>query len=376
MASELPRRDRSRSADVRPWDAVVVGGGPAGAVAARVLAGLGRRVLLAALIPPRTPFGEVLPGAAWPLLRDLGLTGCLVGHDRASGRQSAWSHSELTNHDAIASPHGAGWNLDRTHFDRELRRAAQDAGATLEPAQARVVATTSGLVTLDIGERRVEARWVIDATGRRAAIARAFGARTLRDHNLIALVARMPASSCDADHRTLIEASSFGWWYSARVAQQHVVALHVDRRNVVSARTRFAELLSKTRHIAARVALPAGLEVDVTDASGGEVVPRSGSRWLSVGDAAVRFEPLAGQGLLNALLTGARGAQAVDDELGARRGLVRTYEQTVQDVRAIYLRRRTDAYRDVTRFSGAPFWESRAGLTAESPYSPLGDSAG
>jgi flavin-dependent dehydrogenase len=54
------------------WDVLIAGAGPAGAVAARVLARAGRRVLLIDDSRPDLPkVGESLPGAARPILQNL-----------------------------------------------------------------------------------------------------------------------------------------------------------------------------------------------------------------------------------------------------------------------------------------------------------------
>ena len=56
------------------WDAIVAGGGPAGAVAARVMARGGMRVLLLdRLAARRLKVGEALPGAALRLMHALDL---------------------------------------------------------------------------------------------------------------------------------------------------------------------------------------------------------------------------------------------------------------------------------------------------------------
>ena len=107
-------------------DAVVVGGGPAGAVAALTLARAGRRVLLAERRSAE-PFkiGEALLGAARPLLRDLGVWDQFVadGHLPSYGVSAAWGTSAPLDTDFIHDPNGHGWHVDRSRFEAFLRTA-------------------------------------------------------------------------------------------------------------------------------------------------------------------------------------------------------------------------------------------------------------
>jgi menaquinone-9 beta-reductase len=113
------------------WDAVVVGAGPAGSLAARELARRGRSVLLVdrAAFPRRKVCGCCLNGSALATLRQVGLGG-LTAHCGAVPvehiRLAAGARSALV-------PLAGGVALSREAFDAALVGAAIEAGAAFLP---------------------------------------------------------------------------------------------------------------------------------------------------------------------------------------------------------------------------------------------------
>ena len=109
------------------WDAVIAGSGPAGAVAAYVLAQSGKQVLLVDRIDSsRHKVGEELPGAATRLLRSLHLHPPELSgvHTKIVGSLSSWETNALVVTDALHNPDGPSWRLDRLRSDDDLREAA------------------------------------------------------------------------------------------------------------------------------------------------------------------------------------------------------------------------------------------------------------
>jgi 2-polyprenyl-6-methoxyphenol hydroxylase-like FAD-dependent oxidoreductase len=102
------------------WDVVVAGAGPAGALAAFVLAKAGYQALLIDEIQEDThKVGESLPGAARQILQSLGLLTTLESgsHLPCYGNVSAWGSEQMIANDFISDPRGLGWHLDRVQFD-------------------------------------------------------------------------------------------------------------------------------------------------------------------------------------------------------------------------------------------------------------------
>ncbi len=350
---------------------LVAGRGPAGSVAALTLARRGLDVILAA--PEQTParrIGETLPGGARPLLRDLGLMDLLTagGHLSSPGNRFAWAELQPEHTDAIRHPHGAGWHLDRARFDRDIRASAASTGARIATASVESVAPVANDWSVRLRApgsiEAVRARAVIDATGRRARLARSLGARRSRDDDLVALYAYYAGGEGSPDRRTLIEATADGWWYNGALPDgPRVVALQTaaaTAARIRAGREGWMRRLAATCYIAAAVE---GQRQDGAlrgcEACGAQTLPAIGRRWIAVGDAALSFDPLSSQGLLTALYTGWKGAEATAAALAGDMGPLEEYARRLDAIRSRYLQQRALAYAEVTRYATHPFWSTR-----------------
>ncbi len=361
-------------------DVAIAGSGPAGSIAALVLAQKGHSVCLIDDVQPGAPkVGESLPGAARPLLRDLGLLTLVEagGHTPCYGNLSVWGSDQVIETDFIRDPNGLGWHLDRPKFDESLRQAALAAGAQYHQSRVSSVLWSgeNWLVTLSSGQE-ITMHWVLDATGRRAALARQLGARRQRDDDLVAVVTWVPSSEEDRDTRTLIEAVPDGWWYTARlpgVKPQRVVVFHTVPQ--VAGRLRrepkvWLDYLSQAHQVsrvlgrilsadelAAMVAAPKPFLL--TEACGARLDRFWGPGWLAVGDAALSFDPLSSQGIFNGLYTGMMAGRTVDAVLSGQADVLQGYATQLESIRAAYLRHQQMFYQAEERWYKNTFWAQR-----------------
>jgi flavin-dependent dehydrogenase len=346
------------------WDAIIAGAGPAGSVSAYILARAGKKVLILDRIDEnRHKIGESLPAAALRLLRSLDLvTPDRSGwHRRITGNASCWGSEELLLSDSINDPDGPGWRLDRHHFDREMRQAALDAGATIHPFHV-LKANRSNLVwtikTRD-GQKHL-ASWLIDATGRQSFVAHSLGLTRKRDSRLVALYALGKPSPGAHFERTVVEAVAQGWWYAAILPSRIPIAgLHLRpeaaagiERNQVAWQKAWLE----TKHV--RHLFPGICEsqrLKPVDAGGGRLVRCAGDGWLACGDAALAFDPLSSQGILSALYGGMLAGRAVVSELSGI-PTAEKYEAKLTAIWHKYQGRAKSMYRQESRWPEEQFW--------------------
>jgi flavin-dependent dehydrogenase len=365
-------------------DVAVLGGGTAGAAAALLLARAGRAVTIfeRRARAPSFRIGEGLPPTAKPLLARLGLLEPLRAgpHAPAYANRSAWGSGEVSDHDFIRTPHGHGYHLDRVAFDAMLLSLALRAGARVErPARLAGRPRREGgawrvPIEGESSAREVAARFVIDATGRSAAFARAVGVRRQSFDRLVAFSAVVPAAGA-ADHATLAESAPQGWWYTAGLpGRRRVVALLTDADTPAARSARTAEgfhsLLSATKHVhAAAERAPIGDRPAATGANSARLAVPYGEGWLAAGDAALAFDPLSSQGILTALYCAEKGAAAAYHALAGRADALPRYGALLDSIFAGYLHGHRLAYAAERRWTDEPFWRRRA-----APPAPLADA--
>jgi flavin-dependent dehydrogenase len=355
-------------------DVAVNGGGPAGCAAAIALAGAGRRVLIVEAPESRRHAGvESLPPGARPLLRDLGCWPDTAGHGITPvyANESSWGSSEVARTDFTRDPNGHGWHVDRAVFDDAMLSTACARGAAVVHDVATSVQRVEGQWRIATASRDgiIAAPWIIDASGRRADLARSLGIERVSYDALVAVVAivRRRDGGADPDRTSFVEAVPDGWWYTATdAAGSRVMACFSDASSLTSRRAAteagFAALWEQTAHLRVRV-----VPGDHVFAQAPHVSPAAttrlgcagGAGWLAAGDAVATLDPISSQGVLSAAFTGLRAAECILRAGVNGEGVVEEYEEVVDRFFSAYLTQRRDCYLAERRWADRPFWRVR-----------------
>ncbi|MCK6444337.1 NAD(P)/FAD-dependent oxidoreductase [Elstera cyanobacteriorum] len=357
-------------------DVLIAGAGPAGALAARHLALAGRSVLIVDRLRPASPrLGETLPGAGVRLLARQGLGAVAEAgahHAPVGGGLTVWGGPHAMPSDALRDPYGPGLRLDRAQFDAALRSACRAAGCSWWTANLQHLQRDEGGWHIDLHDGRcVRAGVVIDATGRAARVVRRLGVSHQRTSELVAVYRiAHPATNNDLS-RTVIEATPDGWIYAGRLADgRWAVGYHTLPKTAVQIRQSsdlWAATLSAAPYLRDCLGPIVWAEPGIVREAGGIGLSVSyGDGWLAVGDAALAFDPIAGQGLFNALRTGLAAAEAL---LAATPSALSAYGAELARVAAIYAGRRAALYQAETRWADRPFWQAQqqAAILAAEP---------
>jgi flavin-dependent dehydrogenase len=309
-------------------EVLVIGGGPAGCTAARLLSLWGRDVVLVARPPARErDLPESLTPSCQKLFDLMQIAPAIEqeGFVRSTGHTVWWGTAD-TRIEPFAD--GArGWQVSSGRLSRVMLAQAAASGARVRygvPALDDVVAWP--------------ARYRLDCTGRAGVLAKPYGQRHYEaGHRTVALVGvwrRDDAWPLDDPSHTLLESYEDGWAWSVPLdAHDRALAVMVDPRTSALARgealargdtlahgehadTVYRAEVGKTRHLArcvdgaALVDRPAGW-----DASMYRSTTLTGDDWLLVGDAGSFVDPLSSAGVKKAMASAWLAAVAVNTAL-------------------------------------------------------------
>ena len=299
------------------YDAVVVGGGPAGATAAADLAGLGRSVLLLDRPGRIKPCGGAIPPR---LIRDFAIPDELLVARVNAARVVAPS----SRHVDMPIDGGFVGMVDREFFDEWLRERAAAAGAERKGGQFVQLTRDKGGMSViryrphgaadkDTLET-VRARTVIGADGANSAVARQSMPQSERVPHVFAYheIVRSPTdgdgfdgSRCDVIYQGSLSPDFYSWVFP------HGATTSVGTGTAhkgISMRGAVAELRRET-----------GLDgVETIRREGAPIPLRPRKRWdngrdvLLAGDAAGVVAPASGEGIYYAMAGGRLVAETVD----------------------------------------------------------------
>jgi flavin-dependent dehydrogenase len=391
--------DDSQPARVTDVDVAVIGGGPAGAAAARLLALWGHSVrVLTRPADAARGAAESLPPSTRKLLSTIGVLDRVEHADffRTTGN-TVWWGERLGDVETFDAPPGEdvdaasrGYQVFRPAFDRLLLTAAADAGAEIvEHAYAQRVhlpaadsAAGNAAASIDYQVEQqppaiLRCRFVVDASGRAGVIAR-HGYRVhqsgFRTQAFIGVWHSESGWDVPDDTHTLVETYEDGWAWSVPLsATLRQVGVAVDGATTRIARgptlheTYRAEL-GKARHLGA---LMSGATLDrvwACDASLFRAREYGGSRFLLVGDAGSCIDPLSSFGIKKALASawvGAIAAQTCLRHPDRQPFALEFFSNWERDVYNSNLRRSVGFAREAYDRHPHPFWAERAAVDVD-----------
>ena len=331
----------------RCWDVLVVGNGPAGFRLAAQLADAGQSVLcvgrdrrprdLLETLPPDTLARVTSPTAVSPCFE----------------RTSRWGSAVGIVRDPILDPGGSHRLVDRDRFDAGLGRHASACGACIVHGAVGRITRADNIWSVEVDGSLLNARLLVDATGRASHVARQIGVRRVWLDRLTG-VANSFVVPGRRPHAVDIIAAPGGWWYAGPSICGDSIAIFFTDPDLSEFQA------ARCDGLAALARQSTALDGWVFDgskryyaAASGWLRQFSGPGWLAIGDAAMCLDPLSASGVTHALETAdlAAAAWLAGDLYGYHLALLSQLQG--------YLSARANVYGRETGFRRHRFWARR-----------------
>jgi len=356
----------------------IIGGGPAGCAAGRLLAAWGHPVRLLdnsdAASARARGLAESLPPSARKALAQTTLLEAVDrrGFYRSTGNTVVWKTGEQRVENFGGAP---GYQVFRPDFDSVLLGAAREAGVTVH-RQATVREVRCGDGHAVIGYRTgndahtLRARWVLDCSGRAGVLARRYRTPGRRTYALVGEWASTHGWRLPDQTHTLVEAYRDGWSWSIPISPslRHAGVMidgaspRRDGRALIDA---YRAEVEKAEALRAAVDDGRLNRAWACDASTYSSTRPGGRNWLLVGDAASFVDPLSSAGVNKALASAWLAAVVANtclnhpERTDAALGFFASWEADICAQHAA--RSREFAAEAATRYP-TDFWVSRAGI--------------
>ena len=358
--------------DNHKYEVIIIGGGPAGIATSLSLSARGiLNCVVEAKENPVAKSGEAIPPNAKPLLKQLGIMHLIDNpkHTIYYGNKSSWGTNLLEQKEFIQGIHGHGYLLNRLYFETQLRAHLKQVSNNLKAGHQlkKVNDAPNGVeVLIDNGKetQTLHAKYVVDATGRKASVCRQLGVskRNLDSQFAVTFSAHL---SRPVEHQVIVEATESGWWYAAPQEGKELNIMFFTLKELLPHKTELKSFIQtelvKSLHVSE---LLTSLELQLDNI---KIKPTGTSRldipygknWVAVGDAANSYDPISSYGITSALASGYYAGHALADHLALKKDALLTYRYLIEKTFQIYSEKLINHYTQENRWENSTYWKNR-----------------
>ncbi|OIQ27141.1 MAG: hypothetical protein BM564_13300 [Bacteroidetes bacterium MedPE-SWsnd-G2] len=357
-------------------DVLIIGGGPSGASTA--LSILHYSNIEVTLIEhsdfSTTRVGEQVSSSIFDLLSYLKLnkTDFKKGTFSPShASKSYWGSNSVSTINSIFSADEPTLQMNRENFDFRLIEAASNQGAIIYPKTKCLAITQLNNKSWDVllihpnfGKFTINAKYLVDASGRSGSINKKVGAACNKLDSLmgVGMFVNLPSTTFDQT----IESVENGWWYTACLPNKKAVLTLFTDSDIISdlkihQNDNWTKQLTQTEHIKSLFHLkqPINSKIWVRNAQTHISDSRNIDRYIAVGDAAASFDPISSMGLGFSISSAIYASKHIINNLLLNEETKDLYQTDLENIYSDYLKIKSKYYAMETRWSSSKFWNRR-----------------
>lgn len=300
-------------------DILIIGAGMAGCVSAMSL----HHDFNIALVEKETDtdyLTETLIASGRRIFNELNLRDWLVTepcqktYRLSDGSVAYWGGNVPVYADALRNPEGENWILNKKLFLDELRNHTGQFSFPLLKGTIHTLAYEHDCWNVEIKTnneaiQRYKAKFIIDASGRSAVVARKIGIKRIIEDKLICISAVVNNPTENLLCKNFSDTN--GWWFAcplhpAKLQLSYYTDADLINKNLTGKAEQFAEFIYANTALNERIGRmdPNQFQFLGTKAANTARLEQfCGDGWCAIGDAAMCFDPLSSQGSYKAMAT-------------------------------------------------------------------------
>ncbi len=338
-------------------DALIVGNGVSGLILHYLLQRKGIKSILLSKSnnQQNLPLAETLPPSTMELLEEIGLLNLFESQAKKTyGYQSKWVGSNIIDESFfLKSTFGHGLKIDKKKIVQSLK---EQCNQIIEINEVHIDSKTnsSSNVLAKNNENKslnIHTSSLIDATGRKRHILKQAKIKEISYDDTLAFLCYIPKTGPNLKYGFLTEVFSKDSWGTVSDLNEttRIISLYTSKENkllpLFKQYNEWQNLLYKTDIL--KHCLPKQGNFKVYGRQANSSIPEkiTHNNILSIGDAALAFDPIASHGVSNAIYTAKEAADSIENYLvNDHRSLV-NYEQKLYSIFNEYISQKEKLYK-------------------------------
>lgn len=338
-------------------DVVIVGSGVSGLILSFLLKEKNIDHVVLDRVENRKTFElpETIPPATLVLLETLNLLELFSkSSSKTFGYHSLWESDALTTDNFFNhNPYKHGLKLRKKKL---LHGLGQLVTECIVPFHTLVdIARTEDRVAVRVesnhARQTIDAKVLVDATGRNRAAIKHLGVASESFGNQVALSCHLPYfRHPQLMHPVFVESFEHGWGIVSSLNEQiNGMTLYTEKGSPILPQLKdyrnWAVVLEETKLLKDFLSNDQHRKVVGGKADSSRAFQMAGSNWLAIGDAAIAFDPLSSHGISNAIFCANTASNAIRSRLSEDTdSSFKNYEKTLNEVFDAYLEHKDKLY--------------------------------